>query len=106
MISFDEQDKKLLYVVRTTVKRLMGSWADCEMAYNRLAKRPRAQDALSRLFNRLNQRKMRKETSTSEWTRTRAQVETWLSDVSGLRCCEGVTDLIIQRAASPFDERS
>jgi hypothetical protein len=48
MARFNEQDRTLLYVVRSTARQLeRGSSADCVAICNRLASRPWTQDAIA-----------------------------------------------------------
>ena len=83
MARFDERDRTLLYIVRTTAVRLgRVSWADCLAIYNRLASRPRTQDGLSNTYRHLNNDEMEGRSHTAEWEATREQVKEWLHDAS------------------------
>jgi hypothetical protein len=83
MARFNERDRTLLYVVRSTARQLeRGSWADCVAIYNRFASRPRTQDGLSNTYRSLNKAEMERRSCTAEWEAMREQVKEWLHDAS------------------------
>ena len=83
MARFNEQDRTLLYIVRTTARQLeRGSWADCVAIYNRLASRPRTQDGLSNTYHSLDRAEMERRSRSAEWEATRERVKKWLHDAS------------------------
>ena len=83
MARFNEQDRTLLYVVRSTARQLeRGSWADCVAIYNRLASRPRTQDGLCNTYRSLNKAEMESRSRAAEWEAIREQVKEWLHDAS------------------------
>ena len=83
MARFNEQDRTLLYVVRSTARQLeRGSWADCVAIYNRLASRPRTQDGLCNAYRSLNEAEMESRSRAAEWEAIREQVKVWLHDAS------------------------
>ena len=83
MARFNEQDRTLLYVVRSTARQLeRGSWADCVAIYNRLASRPRTQDGLCNTYRSLDEAEMESRSRAAEWEAIREQVKEWLHDAS------------------------
>ena len=83
MARFNEQDRTLLYVVRSTARQLeRGSWADCVAIYNRLASRSRTQDGLCNTYRSLDKAEMESRSSAAEWEAIREQVKEWLHDAS------------------------
>jgi hypothetical protein len=61
MPRFTEEDKRLLYIVRSTAQELgTGTWADCEAIYNRLASCPRTEDGLKYKYKVMKMATMKK----------------------------------------------
>jgi hypothetical protein len=76
MPRFTEEDKRLLYIVRSTAQELgTGTWADCEAIYNRLASCPRTEDGLKYKYKVMKMATMKKRTNNAKWNAKRREVK-------------------------------
>jgi hypothetical protein len=76
MPRFTEEDKRLLYIVRSTAQELgTGTWADCEAIYNRLATCPRTEDGLKYKYKVMKVTTMKKRTNNAKWNAKRSEVK-------------------------------
>jgi hypothetical protein len=84
MVRFTEEDKMLLYITRAKAEELeTGSWDDCTAIFNRLASKPRTQDALTATYRSLKDNsKLEMRAGEATWSAVKEQVERWLREAS------------------------
>jgi hypothetical protein len=67
MHHFIKQDEYLLYIVRSTAEQLkIGTWADCEKIFNRLATCPRTEDGLKYKYKVMKKAVIKKRVSNTQ----------------------------------------
>ncbi|RYO14589.1 hypothetical protein AA0113_g12254 [Alternaria arborescens] len=83
MAPFSDDDRILLYILKTKVKeRGRGSWDVCQSIYNELATQTLSPDRLTAAYRNLDIAKLEAEADSAAWDAKREQVERCLLEAS------------------------
>lgn len=84
MAPFSDDDRILLYILKTKVKeRGRGSWDVCQSIYNELATQTLSPDRLTAAYRNLDIAKLEAEADSAAWDAKREQVERCLLEKEG-----------------------